>query len=68
MKNKIVGILTCIMLVLTAVIVIVPDDSKVEATSGGGGGDEGYTLLNTSYILSITEKNKRKQAYRTKPQ
>jgi len=35
MKDKIVGILVCIMLVLTA-IVIVPGDLKVEATSGGG--------------------------------
>ena len=39
MKNKVVGFLVCVMLVLTTVIVIVPDDLKVEATSGGG--DEG---------------------------
>lgn len=53
MKNKIVGILTCLMLVLTT-IVLVPNDLKVEATSGGGGGEGEDSSLNNSYIWERT--------------
>jgi len=55
MRKKIIGILVCIMLVLTTVVVFIPDCFEVKATSKEGGGDEEYTLLNTSYIRSITE-------------
>ena len=55
MKDKIVGILTCVMLVLTAVIMIVPDNLKVEATSGGGGEDDGSIGLDYQLIYDITK-------------
>ena len=54
MKNKIVGILTCLMLVLTT-MVFVPNNFNVEATPGGGGAGEGDgSPLNNSYIWDQT--------------
>jgi len=53
MKNKIVGIFVCIMLVLTAVVFI-PDNMNVEATPGSGGEEDDGKSLNNSYIWDQT--------------
>lgn len=56
MKNKIVGILVGVMLMLTAVVIIVPNNLKVEATFGGGGETNEGIGLDYDYMwFNITE-------------
>ncbi len=54
MKNKVIGIFVCVMLVLTTIMVIVPDDLKVEAISGEDDRNES-TGLDYEYIYNITK-------------
>jgi len=54
MKNKIVGILVCIMLVMSTIVVIIPNGLKVKA-EGGGSGDNREVGLDFQYIWNITD-------------